>query len=258
MTPLRETVYLKSMSAYRVLLVDDSPQFLQSASSLLRSIHGVELVGTAGTLAEAVKQAERLAPDLILLDLILPDGNGIEAARQIRQNNPQASIVILSIYDMNDYREAADAVGVLDFIPKQELSETLILSWLNRSPKEKVRRRILVVDDSPTIRRMIITALKPLEADFEEASNGLEALEKMTLMSFDLVTLDINMPDMHGMEVLQFIRKVDRLKDLPVIMLTTRGDEESLQEAMSLGANRYLTKPFSSSSLLRTVEELWK
>lgn len=246
------------MSAHRVLLVDDSPQFLQSAASLLRSIAGVELAGTAQTMAEAVEQAERLAPDLILLDLILPDGNGIEAARQIRLNNPQASIVILSIYDMNDYREAADAVGVLDFIPKQELSETLILSWLNRSPKEKVRRRILVVDDSPTIRRMIITALKPLEADFEEAGNGLEALEKMTLMSFDLVTLDINMPDMHGMEVLQFIRKVDRLKDLPVIMLTTRGDEESLQEAMQLGVNRYLTKPFTPSVLLRTVEELWK
>ncbi len=232
--------------------------FCKSAASLLRSIAGVELAGTAQTMAEAVEQAERLAPDLILLDLILPDGNGIEAARQIRLNNPQASIVILSIYDMNDYREAADAVGVLDFIPKQELSETLILSWLNRSPKEKVRRRILVVDDSPTIRRMIITALKPLEADFEEAGNGLEALEKMTLMSFDLVTLDINMPDMHGMEVLQFIRKVDRLKDLPVIMLTTRGDEESLREAMQLGVNRYLTKPFTPSVLLRTVEELWK
>ncbi len=250
--------YLKNMSAHRILLVDDSPQFLQSASSLLQSIPGLELVGTAQTMTEAVEQAERLSPDLILMDLILPDGNGIEAARQIRARGLPAQIVILSIYDMYDYREAAETVGVLDFIPKQDLSEELIRSWLSRSPRENVRRRILVVDDSPTIRRMIITALKPLEADFEEAGNGLEALEKMTLMSFDLVTLDINMPDMHGMEVLQFIRQVDRLRNLPVIILTTRGDEESLQEAMHLGASRYLTKPFSPSVLLHTVEELWK
>ncbi len=258
MTTLALGRYVKGMSAHRILLVDDSPQFLQSASSLLRSISGVELVGTAQTLTEAVEQAELLSPDLILMDLILPDGNGIEAARQIRAKGLPAQIVILSIYDMYDYREAAETVGVIDFIPKQELSETLIRSWLSRSNKEAVRRRILVVDDSPTIRRMIITALKPLEAEFEEAGNGLEALEKMTLMSFDLVTLDINMPDMHGMEVLQFIRQVDRLKDLPVIILTTRGDEESLQEAIHLGANRYLTKPFSPTVLLRTVEELWK
>lgn len=244
------------MKSHKILIVDDSPQFIQSVIGLVQSVEGLEIAGTASSVNEGVRKAVEVFPDLILMDLILPDGTGIDAARQIKKVLPNIPVVILSIYDLNDYREAAERVGVLDFIPKSELRVDRLLSWLSLASAPKAQYRFLVIDDSPTIRRMIIRALQPIEADFDEASNGLEALEKLTISQYDLVTLDLNMPDMHGYEVLQFIRQTQRLRNIPVLVLTTRGDEDSLQKALSLGANRYLVKPFTPSVLLDAVQEL--
>jgi two-component system, chemotaxis family, chemotaxis protein CheY len=115
---------------------------------------------------------------------------------------------------------------------------------------------ILIVDDSPTIRRMIMAALRPLEAEFGEASTGLEAVEQLALGDYQVMTLDLNMPDMHGIEVLQVLRQSERYQQLPVVVLTTRGDEGSREQALAGGATQFLTKPFQPHELLRAVEEL--
>jgi len=85
---------------------------------------------------------------------------------------------------------------------------------------------ILVVDDSPTIRRMVRAALGSLDgATFVEAGSGLRAIEVLGMEPVQMVVLDLNMPDMHGLDVIRFLRSHDRYRDLPVIVLTTRGDE---------------------------------
>ena len=118
-------------------------------------------------------------------------------------------------------------------------------------------QRVLVVDDSATMRRMIIASLSGLDdLDFEQAVSGLEAIERISLAPMDLVVLDLNMPDVHGLEVLQFIRKQPSLEKLPVIVLTTRGDEDSRAAAQRHGASLYLTKPFEPSTLAPEVERL--
>ena len=117
--------------------------------------------------------------------------------------------------------------------------------------------RILIVDDSPTIRKMVRASLKPLESfDLVEAANGLEAIEQVALGPVALVVLDLNMPDMHGVDVLKFLRIHAGSRAVPVIVLTTRGDEQSRDAAMSAGATFYLTKPFAPQILLSTVEDL--
>jgi two-component system chemotaxis response regulator CheY len=117
--------------------------------------------------------------------------------------------------------------------------------------------RILVVDDSPTIRRMVKVALAGVATGgFAEARNGLEAIEKLTLTPVDLVVLDLNMPDMHGIEVLRFVRRHPAYRGIPVIVLTTRGDEGSRDMAMEAGATLYLTKPFSPAVLASHAREL--
>ena len=116
---------------------------------------------------------------------------------------------------------------------------------------------ILVVDDSPTIRRMVRAALGPLGgATFIEAGSGLRAIEMLGLEPVRMVVLDLNMPDMHGLDVIRFLRSHDRYRDLPVIVLTTRGDEGSRQAALVAGASEYLTKPFVPAALLSSVREL--
>jgi two-component system, chemotaxis family, chemotaxis protein CheY len=97
---------------------------------------------------------------------------------------------------------------------------------------------------------MIMASLKPLNASFTEASSGLEAIEKLTLQEHDAVTLDLNMPDMHGLEFLKFLRKHSTFRDMPVLVVTTRDDEKMFQEVMEAGANAYLVKPFKPIDLL--------
>ena len=109
---------------------------------------------------------------------------------------------------------------------------------------------LLIVDDSPTIRRMVKVALAPLSMETVEAASGLEAIEQLAVAPVNLMVLDLNMPDMHGLEVLGFIRANEKFRQLPVIILTTRDDEGSRSAAMQAGATAYLTKPFTPQGLL--------
>lgn len=117
--------------------------------------------------------------------------------------------------------------------------------------------RILIADDSPTIRKMVRASLQPIDqAQFVEAATGLEAIEQLALASVQLVVLDLNMPDMHGIDVLRFLRRQQAYRDLPVIILTTRGDDSSRAEAVEAGATTYMTKPFVPQALAATVRTL--
>jgi two-component system chemotaxis response regulator CheY len=116
---------------------------------------------------------------------------------------------------------------------------------------------ILVVDDSRIIREMIIASLRGRKGlAFVQASSGLEAIEKLSLRPFDLMVLDLNMPDISGYEVLEFIRGQDKLRSLPIVVVTTRGDESSRSRALGAGATRYMTKPFTPEALLAEVGSL--
>jgi two-component system chemotaxis response regulator CheY len=117
--------------------------------------------------------------------------------------------------------------------------------------------QILVVDDSKVMREMIVACLRALDgASFTHAASGLEAIERLSMSPFDLVFLDLNMPDIGGFEVVEFIRGQDELKRLPIIVVTTRGDEGARARALGAGATRFMTKPFDPEGLLREVREV--
>src|SRR5262245_11124526 len=97
-------------------------------------------------------------------------------------------------------------------------------------------QRILIVDDSATIRKMVRMSLQDLaDAEFIEAGSGLEAIEHLALGPVGLIVLDLNMPDMHGIDVMKFVRGHKHYKDVPIIVLTTRGDESSRRTAVAAG-----------------------
>lgn len=118
-------------------------------------------------------------------------------------------------------------------------------------------KSIVIVDDSPTIRRMVRASLGSLGAvNFAEAGTGLEAIEQLSLGTVGLMVLDLNMPDMHGIDVLKFVRRHPAYRALPVIVLTTRDDGHSREVAMEAGATAYLTKPFQPQVLAAQAREL--
>jgi two-component system chemotaxis response regulator CheY len=101
---------------------------------------------------------------------------------------------------------------------------------------------------------MVMAALRPLQATFGEAGSGLEALEQLALAPYDAVTLDLNMPDMHGLEVLEFLRNHEVYRNLPVIVVSTRDDVQARQDMLQAGASAYITKPFQPADFLHEVK----
>jgi two-component system, chemotaxis family, chemotaxis protein CheY len=116
---------------------------------------------------------------------------------------------------------------------------------------------ILVVDDSKVMRDMIGACLRPdPRLSITQAASGLEAIERLSLQPYDLIVLDLNMPDIGGLEVVEFIRGQDRLRSIPILIVTTRGDDRSRAAVLAAGATRYMTKPFTPESLLAEAREL--
>lgn len=113
---------------------------------------------------------------------------------------------------------------------------------------------ILVVDDSPVVKKIIVTTLTKSGYQVQEAKNGQEALDYLLNNRIDLLITDLNMPQMDGITLIKEIRKNPYLKRLPIIMLTTDTKEE--QKALESGANMYLTKPVTSSALIENVKKL--
>jgi two-component system chemotaxis response regulator CheY len=117
-------------------------------------------------------------------------------------------------------------------------------------------KRIITVDDSPSVRKMVEFSLKSKGYVMGSAGDGIEALELMRQEPFDAVILDVNMPRMNGLEFLENIKHDENLAAIPVIMLTTEGQDEDRDKAMALGATAYIVKPFKPSQLLSLLEEI--
>ena len=116
---------------------------------------------------------------------------------------------------------------------------------------------VLVVDDSKVMRDMIAACLRPdAHLVITQAASGLEAIERLSLKAYDLLVLDLNMPDIGGLEVVEFVRGQDKLAKLPILIVTTRAEDDSRAKILAAGASRYLTKPFAPAAILAEVQAL--
>ena len=115
---------------------------------------------------------------------------------------------------------------------------------------------ILAVDDSSSVRKMVASALRFKGYEVRTATDGMEALETLGCDVFNLAILDINMPRLDGLSLLKAIRQRPEWKDLPILMLTTEGQEADRDRALALGATDYMVKPFKPSYLLERVAVL--
>jgi len=111
---------------------------------------------------------------------------------------------------------------------------------------------ILIVDDSLPMRSVIKRTFKTAgygSAEFHEAANGKDALGIMENGWIDIVITDYNMPVMNGLELIRAIKKEDLLKDIPVVVISTEGNETKIKEFMDSGAAGYITKPFTPETI---------
>ena len=121
-----------------------------------------------------------------------------------------------------------------------------------------IQRRILVVDDEPVVVKTLSKVIRRQGFDVVSAADGEEALKKVRSSNPDLVILDIQMPKLDGIEVLQRIKGSPETASLPVIMLTAKvGDEDTLK-GYKYGANYYIPKPFEMDEVLQGIEMIFK
>ncbi len=117
-------------------------------------------------------------------------------------------------------------------------------------------KKVLIVDDEPNIVAALEFLLEKNGYQVRVAANGEQALEQLDAFAPDLVLLDVMVPKVSGYEVCQRMRAQPKWRDIKIVMLSARGREVEVEKGMSLGADLYVTKPFSSAELVATIGEL--
>jgi len=115
-------------------------------------------------------------------------------------------------------------------------------------------KRVLIIDDEEIIRKFLKINLLKWGYEVKEAADGIEALEQLDHDNYDLLICDILMPNKDGWEVLKGVRSNPKVKDIPVIVLTAKNEDRDMFTGYELGANYYMTKPFTKDQLLYGVK----
>ncbi|WP_231558990.1 response regulator [Paracoccus sp. PAMC 22219] len=268
----------------RVLIVEDDPAQMLGLKALLTS-DGVETVG-AGTAAEALQVCRSQTVDCIVLDMTLPDASGFEVLEQL-DGDGTASFPPVIVYTARALSEAEEQrlrrysksiiikgaksperlINEVTLFLHQVVSDLpqkqrdMLAASLNRDAQLE-GRRILVVEDDIRNVYALTGVFEPHGATVQIARNGREALEALGRINdgaapkVDLVLMDVMMPEMDGLTATREIRKIDRWKSLPIIMLTAKAMAEDQNQCLAAGANDYLPKPLDVDKLL-SLTRVW-
>jgi two-component system chemotaxis response regulator CheY len=118
-------------------------------------------------------------------------------------------------------------------------------------------KHILIVDDSKTVRNLVAFIMKKEGFKVTTAENGLDGLEKLfAAEKVDLIISDVNMPKMDGFTFIRSVREQEIYRDIPIVVLSTEGQDKDIQTGLNLGANLYMVKPAQPEKLLRNVKML--
>jgi two-component system, chemotaxis family, chemotaxis protein CheY len=125
------------------------------------------------------------------------------------------------------------------------------------------RRKVLIVEDSGATRELLRAAVESLnspgiEVEVHTAVSGFDALKVLPRHRFELIITDINMPDINGLELINFVKKNPHYKDTPLFVVTTEGREQDRDRGLQLGADEYVVKPFVPEALCELVRRYLK
>ncbi len=201
-----------------VLIVDDDVEVIYILEKYLRDDgYAIE---SARTGDEAIAKARALRPFAMTLDVMLPGRDGWEVIQTLK-SDPQTSDIQIIMLSMLDNRQLGYSLGATDYLVKP-VSRTSLLQRLSQLRNGKPLRTAVVVDDDPIQLRVVETALTDEGLDVQTFNNGHAALEWLAGHTPDLLTLDLMMPGMDGFEVLDSVRSLAQLKDVPVLIITAK------------------------------------
>lgn len=260
-----------------VLVVDDNPLCLSVMDDLLQQF-GCKITTTdnAITALELIDNAILLEQpfDLVITDWRMPKMDGIALAHAITLNEHKQSlpaVLMVTAFDKSDAMSLSQSAGIDGFLEKPVDASLLLDAMTNAlnidgSQNQELRKasqglldfshaHILLVEDNALNQQVVLGFLEETHVNIDVAENGLIALEKLRTKTYDLVFMDLQMPEMDGITATIEIRKQDKFSDLPIIAMTAHAMQEELQKCLDVGMNDYFTKPIDPNALFSLVSK---
>ena len=267
----REDMVLEPMD---VLVVDDDPILLETAADTLKSL-GVtaDCAESASKALEMITHRHETEQDyrIVILDWKMPDIDGIEMTRRIRSTvSPDIPILLISAYDRTDIEGAAKKAGANAFISKPLFRSTLydtINDVLGTGAKSAEPENdysdlqgmnILIAEDFDVNWEVISALLGMYGINTERAENGRICVEKIKSAaegSYDLIFMDIQMPEMNGLDATKNIRALDDpwASSIPIIAMTADAFSENVTECLNAGMNGHISKPVDIKLVIKEI-----
>ncbi|MCL2230009.1 MAG: response regulator [Treponema sp.] len=249
---------------YKIIYVDDVNTSLLTLKRRLSGYHEVYPAESADMLFKAL---EKIKPDIILLDINMPDHDGYEIIEKLKKDERYKYIPVIFITSQHDRDSVVRGLtfGAVDFIVKPFETMSLIEcierhvtdSRSGKNKEDNNKPHILAIDD-------VVSELKIIKTALHSNYNVHTISKPETVMAFlkirraDLIILDYLMPVYNGFELIEMIRKTPDYKDIPIIMLTSAGTVDQVKEAIALGACDFMVKPFKDSELIEKVAKYLK
>lgn len=233
-----------------VLVVDDNEDLLDTLALILKR-RGFS-VDTAGDGACAVDKFKSRQFDVILMDIVMPRMNGVEAFRRIREMSPRAKVILMTAYSEEELMKMA-----LDEGAHQVVHKPIRIDQMIEMIKEAaLNQLILIVDDDDDIRRTMTRALELQGHEVVSAGSGEEAIMITRERACRIAFIDIKMPLMDGLETYLKLKEIN--PDIITVMMTGYRDEVKsiLEKAMAASVATCLYKPFSPSEAVGLVSRL--
>ncbi|MBQ8698360.1 MAG: response regulator [Schwartzia sp.] len=238
----------------KILLVDDNEINLMMTEMVLSEMHYEVATATSG---EAAIEMLRQEPfDLLLLDIVMEGMSGIETLARIREMPEISGIRVIFLTSSSHMADMTEAIrlGALEFIRKPALPENLY-SAVRQALSVRKKDTILAVDDDE-MNLFAIEKLFGIRYDVRCVSSGAEALAALRQEKPELVLLDLHMPDMDGMEVMQRIRDIEHCENLPVVFLTADSDADTEAKLFNAGAMDFLAKPLVMQVAMQRIRRI--
>jgi two-component system, sensor histidine kinase and response regulator len=269
--PLSDTEPDHLLKDARALLVDDDGDaraiLMEMIENICSSVTAVESGEKAVSLVTAEAAVGRTF-DVIIVDWRMPDMNGLETVEAIRRiSGISPKYVMITAYRDEVPIEESDRVGIYTVLPKPVTPSTLYDTFISlqsradladvppktaRTDVELRRRRgaeVLLVEDNPINQDVGRQLLEHVGITVSIANNGAEAIEAVQAGRYDLILMDIQMPEIDGLEATRRIRQIPGKQDLPIVAMTANAFSENIVECLETGMNDHVAKPVSPDQL---------
>ncbi len=242
----------------KILVVDDDIAIARLIKINLEN-KGYEVVSVnSGEMV--LEKAKQFKPDIITLDILMPDMDGFQVMDKLKRDNETSSIpvIIISIIE-GAYKKTGFRLGAADYITKPIDFEQLLHSIerftqnILREGENKVK--ILIAEDDPDTAKLIQAYVESRGFATAIAYDGVEALERVKEDGPDLILLDLKMPKMDGFEVINHLKKDSKTEKIPIVVITSYDVPGTREKCYLLGVNEFLTKPISEEKLIEEITD---